>query len=407
MRILYHCHEYNSPHGGSTHAREFLRALQETNDISADLYPTPRPRLYGTDITEKKNRLEFLPSRYQRLIRLCRHNSRHRQILKPVLHNKHYDAIVYRTDLNISLPKLLKQLSPHSILCLECNAFYFKETPVAILPQLLLQRMELSQYQHADCISVVSNHLRQSLIEKGIPGSIIQVNPNGVNPRVFHRQPGVSSQDLRRQFGIPADAYVLGYVGGMESFRRLDRVLNTFITLLQKGHRHLFLVLVGDGEDMPSLRSKIDRYSHLLNGAIACMGRKPYSQIPHIMQTFDIALFPFSNPYGSPQKLFEYLAMRLPTIGPDVPAVREVFEDHTHLRLASQTGSDLEHLILGMQDSPDQAQQMARRGQQHVLSSFTWQENARRVVQLIQKVSTQRNSDALYPIGTAGQGALT
>ena len=83
---------------------------------------------------------------------------------------------------------------------------------------------------------------------------------------------------------------------------------------------------------------------------------------------------------SSPGKLFEYLAVGLPTIGPDTPAVREVFEDGVHLRLASQDGSDLAWIIEAMKADPAARDQLAQAGRRLVVNEYTWEKNAERVV---------------------------
>ena len=71
-------------------------------------------------------------------------------------------------------------------------------------------------------------------------------------------------------------------------------------------------------------------------------------------------------------KLFEYLGAGLPTIGPDTPAVREVFKDGVHLRLVKQDGSNLANAILELKNNPPFRKELAIKGQKLVLNEYSW-----------------------------------
>jgi glycosyltransferase involved in cell wall biosynthesis len=111
------------------------------------------------------------------------------------------------------------------------------------------------------------------------------------------------------------------------------------------------------------------------------------------MAAFDLAIFPFTNPYCSPLKLFEYLAMGLPTIGPDTPAVREIFEDGKHLLLVSQSGSDFKEAIVTLKNSQDLRTLLAMNGRERVVNTYTWFQNAKRVLDHTKRFSRARWSE--------------
>lgn len=144
------------------------------------------------------------------------------------------------------------------------------------------------------------------------------------------------------------------------------------------------MLIIGDGADKSNILKRIRANHVVLDGWISCPGGwVPYEKIPQIMSLFDVAIFPYSNPYGSPQKLFEYLAMGIPTIGPDVPAVSEIFKDKVHLITVKQDGSNLEEVINAFRNDPDTRKKIAKEGHDYVLSNYTWGNNAKRVVSLM------------------------
>jgi glycosyltransferase involved in cell wall biosynthesis len=119
---------------------------------------------------------------------------------------------------------------------------------------------------------------------------------------------------------------------------------------------------------------------------VKLVGWQEHSEIPRFLSAFDLAIFPFTNDYCSPLKLFEYLGAGVPTIGPDTPAVREVFEDGVHLKMVKQDGSDFIDTILELKASKEYRMKLGQAGQRLVLSEYTWTRNAERVIKHIQEM---------------------
>ena len=99
--------------------------------------------------------------------------------------------------------------------------------------------------------------------------------------------------------------------------------------------------LVGDGQDMHEIQRVIEVSSGGLKKSVKCVGWVEHSEISKYLSALDLAVFPFTNDYCSPLKLFEYLGAGLPTIGPKTSAVTEVFEDSVHLKLIEHA-----HLVI-------------------------------------------------------------
>ncbi len=392
MKVLYYCEEYYCNHGGRTHAREFFAALQNLHDVThASIFPGAKniaPK--GDGIEKKRGKLRFLPTALQTFVRCFIPRSALVKELEKEIRAGKYDCLLIRASFqrNLMLGRLKKSL-PDIVLVLEINSAYFDEKFHAIWLRKLWQWVEAGRYKRADRIIVVSSYLKDYLVGRGVPDEKICVNPNGVNPTLFDHQTSAKKTMLRRQLGIPDDAFVLGYVGGMEPFRRLNEVVERFAELRRQGNNTLYLLLVGDGEDMPRVTAAIDSHRAVLTGWIQCLGWQPYELIPQMISAFDVAIMPFTNPYCSPLKLFEYLAMGVPTMGPDTPAVREVVEDGTHLRLVNQDGSNFSDVVSELKNSPHIRRRLAMEGQRWVLENHTWEKNAERVME---HVRSARNS---------------
>lgn len=387
MRILYYCPEYYFNHGGRTHAHGFFGALGKLPDVSACfLYPKSGPKEVLLQNSEgnkaTRERLWFLPPAARQIVRFFRPKpALTRAVIGEIIANK-CDALVLRTGAGLPSIRRIKKACPDTVICLEVNSAHFDESFSALPLRSLFQKWEVSRFLHTDAITVVSSYLKTYLQNYGVPAEKILVNQNGVDAAVIEQ---TESVDVREQYNIPPDAFLIGYIGGMERFRRLPEVIASVAQLRRAGNDDIYLLMVGDGVDMPAVKGAIKAEHDLLAHAVKLAGWQKHDKIPKFLAAFDIAVFPFTNAYCSPLKLFEYLAAGLPVIGPDTPAVREVFEDGVHLRLARQDGSNFNEAIMQMKTDSAMRGELSKNGQRLVMKEYTWEKNAKRVVAHIQK----------------------
>ena len=78
------------------------------------------------------------------------------------------------------------------------------------------------------------------------------------------------------------------------------------------------------------------------------------------------------------------MALGIFTIGPDVPAVRELFKDGKHIKLIDQDGRNFEDVVTDIMQSEEDRGAIGESGKQYVLENFTWKKNARRMLEALQ-----------------------
>lgn len=283
----------------------------------------------------------------------------------------------------------LRRDFPNLKICIEFNATGFDEIKTWIPRVEFWRREEARQFGFADCICVVSNYLRRYLLSlnPALHDRII-VNPNGVDPELFKPLGEDIRAKSRKELNIPDSAVVFGYVGGTESFRRLPEVVRQMADLRRRELDRLFLVLIGTSTDSEAVSEAISECSADLPRWIVWSNRwVEHERIPYLMAAFDVGIFPYSNPYGAPQKIVEYMSCGLPLIGPDVPAVTEQFPREYLPFLATQNGSNFEQLIRHLYANHKSCRTMALRARELVKREFTWVANAARVVNAICSVN--------------------
>lgn len=390
MRCLYFCRAYHdSQHGGRTHAREFFAALGKDPRVeTARVLPLTAATTNGEQSAKKAAPKRF--QRYRDLLRVFIPRQTMTNLLIDELRDGRFDALVVRyTGMERLLYQKIRQALPHVSIALEINSTYIAEEYPANRFYRALDWLECQHFREAHVCFVVSEHLKTHLIDRGLDPARVIVNPNGVDPTVFSPAIQIDAAALREQLKIPNDALILGYVGGMETFRRLPLLVEQFAELRRRGHEKLFLLLIGAGKDWQAVQDTIAKHHDELDGWVSTLGWQPHNEVPKLMRLFDVAIFPYTNDYVSPLKLFEYLAMGLPTVGPDISGIQGIFLDREHLRLVSQIELNFVKVMEELLAQPQQMRQLAQQGLQHVVTHYTWQHNAAKVLDGIQLLGTR------------------
>ena len=180
----------------------------------------------------------------------------------------------------------------------------------------LARRAERSIFTRADLVCVVSGVLGRMLEDLGVDPARLVVTPNGVDLEAYERPDPAAA---RRDLGLPSAAPVLGFVGWVRDWHRLDLVVEGLASpALEEAH----LVVVGGGPAVPNLVEAAARVG--VTERLHLPGPRRHARIPALLPAFDVALVPAINPYASPLKLHEYMAAGLATVAPDQPNLREV-----------------------------------------------------------------------------------
>ena len=102
-------------------------------------------------------------------------------------------------------------------------------------------------FSRADVIVVVSPHLKRRMIEMGVEGDKILVQPNGVpaSEVAAAETGGTRGAAVRARYGLEGEI-VIGFVGLFLDWHRLDWMVEAFASL-RPAERGITLMMVGDG----------------------------------------------------------------------------------------------------------------------------------------------------------------
>ncbi|MBT8495875.1 MAG: glycosyltransferase family 4 protein [Deltaproteobacteria bacterium] len=238
----------------------------------------------------------------------------------------------------------------------------------------LCEQLELQAARAADRVLVITNALRDFLIDHEIPAQRIAVVPNGVDPKAFTPQP--------RPDGV-ADQLVVGFVGTFNRYEGLDLLIAAFARAHEK-RPHLRLLMVGDGEHKAALEAQVG--AHGLGHVVRFTGRVPHSDVGRYYARCELLIYPRRGlpvcEMVSPIKPLEALAMGKAIIRSDVGG-------HKGLPGAVHSKDDLDDLARVLEelaDDPAKRQDLGRRGREWVAAERSWSSIARIVGEIYREL---------------------
>ena len=240
----------------------------------------------------------------------------------------------------------------------------------------------------ASVIVVVSDVLRQELIDRGITADKILVNPNAVDPAQFH--PGCGGDAVRKQFGFQADDNVVGFIGSFSYWHGISVLQSTIEMILEEQEANdrlpkLRFLLIGDGPLRAEMRQTLEAYC--IKGWVVFTGQVSHNLAPPYLDSADILVSPHvpmpdGKPFfGSPTKLFEYMAMGKAIVASDLDQLgRALTHQRTAFLVEPGNSKELAAAIRLLAADPDTRHRLGNNAREAALSQHTWEQNAVRVL---------------------------
>ena len=245
----------------------------------------------------------------------------------------------------------------------------------------LLERFERLNLQAASRIFVVAEAERRNLLRAGVAAEKIVVNPNGVDPEQF--RPGIGGLAVRHELGVADDKVLAGFVGTFGPWHGV-LTLAEAIRLLPEDCGIRFL-LVGAGK----FREEVERIIRAAGRErqVIFAGHVAHERVPALLDACDILLSPHvpledgSEFFGSPTKLFEYMAMGKGIVASRLGQIGEVLADEdTALLVEPGNPQELSEAILRLSRSPELRHRLGAAARVTAVAKHTWKHNAERVL---------------------------
>ena len=213
---------------------------------------------------------------------------------------------------------------------------------------------------------------------------------DGIRKERFDNAP--SQAEARRQIGWPQEAFIVGYVGRLQTLTA-DKGVGTLVdALAQAGD--VALGLVGGPDDMAeALRQHWSKIGLATNNFLYA-GQVAPDKVPLYLAALDVCAIPLPWTthfayYTSPMKLFEYMASGRAIIASNLPSIAEVITDGENALLVQPSdAAALADAIKRLRDDAALRQRLADAAYSEVMAHYTWAARAKNILKAIQDTQT-------------------
>ena len=183
------------------------------------------------------------------------------------------------------------------------------------------RQVERTLARSSDVLIAVSPEVRDDLVELGVaPREKFAVVRLGI-PLEERLADASADLDFRRLYGIPQDAFVVGWVGRMTGIKDTGAVLEIVRATRERGVDAV-LCMVGDGPD----RDRLEQLAHELGIARSTYFAGYQPDVAGYYRLFDAFVLPSVNE-GTPVSAIESLASGTPVVANRVGGVPDVVRD--------------------------------------------------------------------------------
>jgi glycosyltransferase involved in cell wall biosynthesis len=235
-------------------------------------------------------------------------------------------------------------------------------------------------------IIVETDELKTMLVaERGVSPACIEVVGLGVDHELFRP---LDQATCRNTLGIQSGAFVLLYVGGMDTYHDLGPVIEA---LAQIQAPSIELHLVGDGE----LRGVYEAKARDALVPIRFHGQVPHEKVPEFIAAADLCLAPYrvsAFPNGavsfSTLKIPEYMACGRPVASVPSGNIKNLVDDQVSGFLFPNDTPSWRAFLKTL-PSAEKLNEMGRAAER-AAASITWGKTARRYLEVCERLTTRR-----------------
>jgi glycosyltransferase involved in cell wall biosynthesis len=260
----------------------------------------------------------------------------------------------------------------------------------------LAELLEERDLRSASLVVVVSEVLKEQLVETGIDPARVLVAPNGVDVERLAPYRAHAPSHWRAQLGL-AEAPTVGFVGSFGLWHGV-RVLPAIAAAVAQKVPDARWVLIGDGGLHAEVASEINARG--MNDRVAMPGLMPHDQALELLAACDVCVSPHvPNPdgsrfFGSPTKLFEYMGLAKPIVASDLEQLGEVIADgDTGLLRPPGDADAAAEAVVRLLGDPDLRQSLGRAALERASTVYSWQAHTARILGALRQGSAQRAQD--------------
>ncbi len=273
--------------------------------------------------------------------------------------------------------------------------------------------------RHAHRVVVVSQALADDVIARGVDPERVVCYPNCVDPSHFSPEavPVAAEAEIRDRYEISSEEVLIAFVGTFGRWHGAPVLAKAIKALVDDQSdwlrkQKIRFAMIGDGGTMAAVRELIGapEYSQW----VVFTGLVPQHETVKYLAACDILVSPHvsnadgSRFFGSPTKLFEYMAMAKGIIASDLDQIGEVLTDGIRIWTPEKNygsspmailvrpgnNEDLAAAIRLLVDDPELRGDIGARARGEVLRHFTWSHHVAKILDSLSKVQFNESDHA-------------
>ena len=362
----------SSAGGAATHAHEVIRAFRRGR-IAVAAFTTNQAFTDGTSSERDIGWIGVASATSTRAVPATAAIAGDVALIRRAYRRVRSADLIYQRHQRFALVGAVLAMLTRTPLFLEYNGrgdFMVSDPPLFAAQRRLCERAAL----HAAArVVVVSEVERKRLVREGVDARRIIVCPNGVDAGRFATGGG---EKVRQALHINASDQVIGFVGTFGPWHGATVLAEAFVRLAPRAP-DARLLLVGDGLERPAVETILA--AHHVSQRVILAGKVPSSEVPSYLDACDILASPHvplpadEEFFGSPTKLFEYMAAAKPIVASRLGQIGEVLEDgDTGLLVTPGSVEELERAILRLLADPPLRDRIGSGARQTVVAHHSW-----------------------------------
>lgn len=248
------------------------------------------------------------------------------------------------------------------------------------------QAQEKRCFLEADALITIGEAMKREIAIRGVDPNSIHVVPNAVDIERFAPRP--KRPDLLQQYDLEG-RFVVGYISNLGRREGIDTLIMA-VAEAAKRVPDIACLIVGDGPERTELTKLAASQP---NGEqIHIVGHVPNSSIEDHYALIDLFVVPRKEDRAArlvtPLKPLEAMAMGLPIITSDLPALQEISSPGERgLDFTSGDPSDLARAIVDLAEDRGAARRFAAAGREWVRENRTVESNAGRYRSILSAIA--------------------
>jgi glycosyltransferase involved in cell wall biosynthesis len=260
-----------------------------------------------------------------------------------------------------------------------------------------LEKMEDYQFSVATVINVISEPVAESLKARGIAREKILVNPNSVDPEFYKRLATPDFEKQRAAYKLSQGDIVVGFSGTFGGWHGIDVLAASMPPICKSNPKAKFL-LIGDGNLKSVVKNAVADAG--IQRQVVDLGLIPQAEGARAMAVCDILVAPHAQNidgktfFGSPTKLFEYMAVGAAVVASDLAQLGEVMRPSLSLAdlahntpVTTQRGvlvapgsvEDFVAAVTGLIGRPDVRAALSNNARKAVIENYTWDNHVQNI----------------------------